>query len=150
MHSNAPHPEIRIREIRIARYVQHEVPRFVREGAATEVSYGTTFGCAFDADSGLAAVETRISVRTKKKADESEGTIAELETLLAFELGTRGPQSLPVRLVAHMVGISYSTSRGILLGKLPLPVLEETPPPAISAEAIVAALGLDWVIEEPD
>ena len=118
------------------------------------LDYLFSFGFGFEEATGTVAVRANVLAVTPRPEDEPENedgdrTItdepaAEVEVECAFEVGGLdefrddvGAVRLPRQLVAHLMGITVSTARGVFIGAGRSPVLQRAPLPIGATIALV-------------
>jgi len=146
-------PRFVLRSVHTIEFLQNQWPdKMDIESDLFELGYNTSFGCYYDEERKICAIKTELELIARHDDDyDSPQRIASLTTVTSFGLleDEDTNQSLLIALdfVANMIGISYSTTRGILLGRVPNQQLELYPPPAINPREIAHEMNLDWTTE---
>jgi hypothetical protein len=148
-------PGFILRNVHLREFTQRQWPIDLDSSEeAVVLGYATSFGCQYDPENAVAAVVTKLDLVINDGetfTEEHPYTLAELETVTIFEVVEEDgvDDTLPIALdfIANLIGISYSTSRGIMIGRIPGERIERSPAPSISPRSVAKEMGLDWVSE---
>lgn len=141
------HPALLLKEVHTLSFSQHLYQ--AQNGHESSIHYETGFGIYWDPDQNVIAVRTKLTAFADKDDSENGVVLATLESLVLFDVvsqeGEDPTWQIAEVFVANIIGIAYSTSRGILIGRSQLDLFATQPPPAISPTAVVQDMQLEWV-----
>jgi hypothetical protein len=134
----------------------------VEPDAQLEVSYEPSVGLSFDEERRTVQVRVFVNAHVFEQEAGPPATDAppevEVELDCVFEFQTLDPfrrakkVSIPRLLLAHLIGMSFSTARGVLVSRARHPVFQGAPLPVVSPVAFiddfVEEKELDWVETE--
>lgn len=145
-------PGVAIKQVQTLSFSQQFNRAIESDDWASALGYGVRFGAFYDQEQNMVGVTTNLEllIAGEEESDESDrDQLGSLETLVVFRLveddGIDKSAPISSDFVANIIGIAYSTTRGVLIGRLPWKELELFPPPAINPRHVAHELDLDWM-----